>query len=371
MRIAFYAPLKGPDHPVPSGDRQMARLLLAALGLAGHSAERASPLRSFAVSPDAALRQGIEAAAEAEVEAIARAWTAPGQTPPDLWLTYHPFYKAPDLLGPRLAARFGFPYATAEASHAPKRAAGAWAAWHAATEGALRGAAVNFCLTEQDREGLEMIEGRRGIIVELPPFIEAAGFADAGCRTAASGTELVSVAMMRPGDKLRSFLFLAEALRLLPDRLPWHLSVVGDGPGRPDVLAAFAPLGETRVTFLGENDAEGVRRVLGGADLYVWPGFNEAYGVGYLEAGAAGLPALAMRCGGIPSVVRHGETGVLVPEGDIEAYAEALSGLIADRAQRRKLGTAARRFVTTERTVACAAAILDAALRAARETMAR
>jgi hypothetical protein len=45
MRIAFYAPMKPPDHPVPSGDRRMSRLLIAALGRAGHEVELASRLR--------------------------------------------------------------------------------------------------------------------------------------------------------------------------------------------------------------------------------------------------------------------------------------------------------------------------------------
>ena len=53
MRIGFYAPLKAPDHPVPSGDRQMARHLMAALGAAGHGVELVSRLRSFAPRPGA------------------------------------------------------------------------------------------------------------------------------------------------------------------------------------------------------------------------------------------------------------------------------------------------------------------------------
>ena len=55
MRIAFYAPLKAPDHPVPSGDRQMARLLLEALRRCGHAVEPASRLRAYRATPDAAL----------------------------------------------------------------------------------------------------------------------------------------------------------------------------------------------------------------------------------------------------------------------------------------------------------------------------
>ncbi|MFZ9635662.1 MAG: glycosyl transferase, partial [Alphaproteobacteria bacterium] len=45
MRLAFYAPLKPPDHPVPSGDRRMAQLLMAALAARGHDVELASRLR--------------------------------------------------------------------------------------------------------------------------------------------------------------------------------------------------------------------------------------------------------------------------------------------------------------------------------------
>jgi len=51
MKIAFYAPLKSPDHPVPSGDRLMARMLIAALRIGGHEVAIASDLRSFMAKP--------------------------------------------------------------------------------------------------------------------------------------------------------------------------------------------------------------------------------------------------------------------------------------------------------------------------------
>ena len=60
MRIAFHAPMKPPDHPVPSGDREMAR----ALGLAGHEVRLASRLRAFSRDPSASARsEAIERAA--------------------------------------------------------------------------------------------------------------------------------------------------------------------------------------------------------------------------------------------------------------------------------------------------------------------
>ena len=360
MRIAFHAPLKAPDHPVPSGDRQMARLLLAALRAGGHKVATASTFRPFLPAPEPARMHAAEAEATREVERIAARWAAEG--PPDLWFCYHPYYKAPDLLGPRLAARFGLPYAAAEASHAGKRAHGPWAAWHGANEATLRAADLQVCFTPRDAEGLAgLVPPER--IAMLPPFIDAGPFGAVARRARGGGpVELVTVAMMRPGDKARSFAFLAAALGALPPGLEWRLTIVGDGPERDATQALFAGLPRDRIAFGGERAAAGVADAMAGADLYVWPGFGEAYGIAYLEAGAAGLPVLAMDCGGIGSVVVHGTTGVLTPEGDLDAYARALAALIGDPARRLGLGEAARRMVLGERTVARAAGVLSQAL---------
>ncbi len=360
MRIAFHAPLKAPDHPVPSGDRMMARLLVAALKAGGHAVEVASTFRSFLPAPDPERMRALEAEAAREAERIAVLWEREG--PPGLWFCYHPYYKAPDLLGPRLAARFGLPYAAAEASHAGKRAHGPWAAWHDANEAALRSADLQLCFTPRDAEGVAgLVPPDR--IAMLPPFIDAGPFGTVEPKARAGvPVELVTVAMMRAGDKARSFALLAQALGRLPPGLAWRLTVVGDGPERDAVRALFAGLPEGRVAFTGERDAAGVADALAGADLYVWPGFGEAYGIAYLEAGAAGLPALAMDCGGIGSVVTDGMTGVLTPEGDPDAYARAMAALIGDPARRRKLGEAARRMVLGERTVGRAAETLSRAL---------
>jgi glycosyltransferase involved in cell wall biosynthesis len=356
VRIAFYAPIKGPDHPVPSGDRAMARLLMAALRAGGHEVGLVSDLRSFTATSDPVRQAATEASAQRERETIAARWSRDGA--PDLWFTYHPFYKAPDFLGPDLVRRFDLAYVTAEASHAPKRAAGPWSRWHGANEAALQMADVHFCLTPDDRDGLAGLDGAARL-VDLPPFIDAEPFGHVRTRGPAGDVDLICVAMMRPGDKLMSYAILAEALHRLPGTLPWRLTVIGDGPAVPDVRALFANLPRERLVWRGEISGAGIVAALARADLYVWPGINEAFGMAYLEAGAAGLPTLAMRCGGIPSVVRDGETGCLTPAGDVRAYAGALARLIANRTERLRLGAAARRFVTGERTVAAAAAILS------------
>lgn len=372
MRIAFYAPLKAPDHPVPSGDRAMARLLLAALRAGGHAAAVVSTFRCFLPVPDPGRMRAREAEAGREAGRLAAQFDAAGA--PDLWFTYHAYYKAPDLLGPRLAARFGLPYALAEATHAGKRAAGPWADWHAANAAAIRAADRHLCFTPRDAAGLAgLVAPER--IVPLPPFIDAGPFGAAlrpapptpprGASSRASGggpVELVAVAMMRAGDKMRSYALLAEALANLPPAPDWRLTVVGDGPERPAVAALFAGLPADRIAWAGECDAAGVAAILARSDLYVWPGVGEAYGVAYLEAAAAGLPVLAMEFGGIGSVVTDGATGLLVAEGDVAAYAAALARLLAEPATRDRLGAAGRRMVLEERTVARAAATLSGAL---------
>lgn len=362
MRVAFYAPLKPPDHPVPSGDRQMARLLMAALEAGGHEVAIASRLRSFVPRPDYDLQAAVEARADAEVAAIARQWECDGSKP-DLWFTYHPYYKAPDFLGSRLSRTFGLPYAAAEASHAPKRQNGPWARWHGASTESILMAAVHFCFTDVDRSGLERLGLAGRDLVALPPFIDVPSLG-AAMRNNPGPVEIVTVAMMRAGAKSRSYAFLAEALARLRPEPAWRLTIIGDGPARDAVRTLFAALPADRVHWRGELPSGEIAAALASVDVFAWPGFEEAYGLCYLEAGAAALPVIAMDSGGVASVVRHGETGILTPEGDLEAYVGALASVVEDADLRGRLGAGGRRFVSTERTLARAGAILGAGLQA-------
>ena len=161
MRIAFYAPLKSPDHAVPSGDRAVARLFLRALRKAGHRVQVASRQRTFDGTGDAARQERIHRAGERLAgRYIGRNHAAP----PDLWFTYHLYHKAPDWIGPRVAAALGIPYVVAEASYAPKQAGGPWAAGYKAVSAALQAAASVVCLNPVDAEciaGLLGGESRR------------------------------------------------------------------------------------------------------------------------------------------------------------------------------------------------------------------
>jgi len=134
---------------------------------------------------------------------------------------------------------------------------------------------------------------------------------------------------------------LVEAFGRL--RSEGHLVVVGDGPMRGDVLAAVrSSPAHDRITVTGFVPHVEVPQVLASLDLLVLPSAYEEMGSVLVEAMASGLPVVASRVGGIPAVVADGETGLLVPPGDVDALAAALDELLADPDRRLRMGAAAR-----------------------------
>lgn len=140
---------------------------------------------------------------------------------------------------------------------------------------------------------------------------------------------------------------LVEAMATL-DRLPLHLVLVGDGPGRERTRAAARRAGlEGRISELGPVDPALVPRLTAAFDIGALPGTNR-YGhpMKLLEYAAAGLPVVAADLPPVRDVLRDGETGLLVPPGDAAALAAAIRRLTADPELRRRLGRSARARIT-------------------------
>ena len=376
MRIAFYAPMKPPTHAVPSGDRQIARLIVAALERAGHAVTLASEFRSYDGRGEAA-RQAALAAEGAKVAAqlVAR-WRAQPERAPDAWLTYHLYHKAPDHLGPAVARSLDIPWLAVEASFAPKQAGGPWDAGHRAVADALAGAAAVIHLSPVDQACVAPLLPAGAAELVLGPFTntERESPDTAVARRAlaarhglpADAPWLLAVAMMREDAKRDSYLVLADALGRLPDS-DWHLLAVGDGPARREIEAAFARL-RGRVAWIGEAAPDALPDFYAAADLLVWPGINESLGLSVLEAQAAGLPAVVGDAGALPTVVVDGDTGLVAPEGDVAGFAAAVDALLNDAGRRRTMGAAARRHAATHHSLDTAAARLDEAVRNAVES---
>ena len=376
MKIAFYAPLKPPTHPIPSGDREVARLILAALQRAGHEPELASRLRSREGTGDPARQQALAAIGERLARrAIRRYGGRPTAQRPAAWITYHLYYKAPDWIGPAAAQALGIPYVAIEASHAPKRAASAWSLGHAAVEAAIRRADAVIQLNPADLACVQPLLAEPGRLSLMKPFLDGAPYRAAARERTSHRARLaqrlkldpakpwlLAVGMMREGDKLASYRVLGDALGWI-DRLDWQLVAVGDGPARGAVEAALAPLGQDRLRFTGLIAREHLPEIYAAADLLVWPAIGEAYGMAILEAQAAGLPVIAGDTGGVSTIIEDGATGRLLPVGDAAALANAVDLAIADPAVRRKWARAAIKKMLAEHDLEGAARTLDGVLR--------
>ena len=126
-----------------------------------------------------------------------------------------------------------------------------------------------------------------------------------------------------------------------------RFAVCGEGDLLGELLAA-APALDGRLHLLGWR--ADVETVYAAADLVLLTSDNEGMPVSLIEAGLAGLPAVATRVGGVPEVVRHEETGLLAPPWAREIAAHAIR-LLRDEPTRRRMGRAARAW-TTERFTA-------------------
>ncbi|MGO4704577.1 glycosyltransferase family 4 protein [Microvirga sp. 2MCAF38] len=362
--VAFYAPLKSPNHPAPSGDRTMARLLMKTLERAGFSPHLASEMRTLEKDGDPLRQEAIRQASEQEAARLITHYNAlPVKERPRLWFTYHVYYKAPDWIGPRVADALGIPYVIAEGSRASKRAEGPWAIGHRGAETALDRADAIFVMTDRDRAALVRAKPLRQQLVSLPPFIDAEEWGGSPQPTLRENSEpkLLTVAMMREGDKLASYRILAEAMTSIASS-PWQLDIVGDGEARENVGQLFADLGK-RVRFHGAfEDHTRLRSFYENADLFLWPAVNEAYGMVLLEAQAFGCPVIAGNYGGVASVVEDGITGALTSPGDAKAFAGTLAELLDDGEKLSAFRKAAQLFVREERSLTQASERLKAGL---------
>ncbi len=157
---------------------------------------------------------------------------------------------------------------------------------------------------------------------------------------------------------------LLHAFALLPERAPdgrpLRLRLLANGPQAAEFRTLGATLGlQQRIDFVGGISHADMPTALQTFDLFVAPSRQESFGVSVLEAAACQLPVVASDTGGLPEVVQHGVTGLLVPPGDVQALAGALLHLVQAPALCLSMGAAGRRLVLDHyRWDACVASML-------------
>jgi glycosyltransferase involved in cell wall biosynthesis len=194
-------------------------------------------------------------------------------------------------------------------------------------------------------------------IVTIPNGIDAAelGYDKTLQDTATDPPYLMSITLMvyyKGADVLiRAFAKVADEFPAL------RLMLVSDGPNRAEFEALATSLGvRHRVDFPGILDRPSVAKALRGCTVFVLPSrsSSESFGIAAAEAMALDRPVIVSSVGGLPELVEHEVTGLLVPPGDPDSLADAIRRLMHDPALRvrlgRSAGTRVRRDLPWERT---------------------
>lgn len=188
-----------------------------------------------------------------------------------------------------------------------------------------------------------LISGIRSKPTLLDPETRCARRAEQGLTDA--NTVLVNVARLYP-EKAQDLL-LRSFRRVLDARPEARLWILGVGPCEHDLRALASSLDLDRaVTFMGF--AEALQDSLALCDIQVHPSIAEGVPLSICEGMVAGLPIIASSVGGVPEVIIHEKTGLLIKPGDQDALVERCLDLIDHPDRGSDLGACAQQFVNNE-----------------------
>ncbi|TVQ17193.1 MAG: colanic acid biosynthesis glycosyltransferase WcaL [Leptolyngbya sp. DLM2.Bin15] len=157
-------------------------------------------------------------------------------------------------------------------------------------------------------------------------------------------TRLVSIGRLAP---CKGFDVLLKAIAMVKQQgLALELHIAGEGNERPALEQLVRDLHlEKEVTLLGSVSEDQCLAEMQAADMFVLASHQEPLGVVYLEAMAVEVATVGTRAGGVVDMIVDGETGLLVPPGDVEALSGAIARLIQNPGLRDRLGKAGRQAV--------------------------
>ena len=340
MRIAFYTPFKPLGHHHPSGDLVIATGLYDYFVSRGHQIRSAGPLRArwiywrpwtwFRLLK--VYRQSLRQVSNGQV---------------NLWLTYHTYYKAPDLLGPMVARAAKIPYVIFQGIFSTKRRRHpkTWPGF-VLNRAALKSARHIFTNRHDDWVNLKRLLPEDRLTYVKPGLITRRFVFESHARQQLRrswgvGDEpvILSAAMFRPDVKTEGLSFLIRSCgRLARSGVSFQLVIAGDGKERKNLQRLAERHLPGRIRFVGKIDREQMGRFYSAGDLFVFPGIRESLGMVYLESQSCGLPVVAFHDGGIPEVVVAGETGFLTPVYQSKPFEDAIQKLVVNKKLRRTMG---------------------------------
>ena len=364
MRIFFYPPFKPLGHPNPSGDLVIATGLYNYLKAQGHQIWQANTLRTRWIYWKPWNWPRILCAQNRSTKEVAR-------VKPDLWLTYHSYYKAPDLIGPTIYQRTKVPYVIFQGIYSSKRKRKLKTLpGYILNKKALLTARHVFTNRKADLINLRRILPDQRVSYVTPGIkpedfvFDEKGRAELRRSWGVGDRPIIlSAAMFRPGVKTQGLLWVIRACGdLFRQGLQFNLVIAGDGREKGTLERYASDQLPGMVRFVGKIPREQMARFYSAGDIFVFPGFRETLGMVFLEAQSCGLPVVACANGGIAEVVQDGNSGILVPMNAFSAFVEAINRLLKDRDLLRQMGKSASAYVRRKHDLKENYAIIEEAI---------
>ncbi len=156
--------------------------------------------------------------------------------------------------------------------------------------------------------------------------------------------------LIEPQKGLR---YLIEAAQKFVLEFPkTQFLIIGDGPAKDDLQNLVKKLGISK-NFFFAGMRQDIPEILNTIDIFVLPSLQEGFGIVLIEAMAAGKCIIATKVGGIPEVVKDGETGILIPPKDVQSLLTAMLDLMKNKNRRKKLGERGRDWVENRFSIEC------------------
>lgn len=353
MKFAFYAPFKPIGHKTPSGDLIIARSIFKFLGSQNHEVVVPSRLRARWIY----FKPWLWIWALADVFRILKQFYTDR---PHAWITYHTYYKAPDIIGPLVCRLLGLKYIIFQGIYSTKRRRRFKTVFgFYLNRLALKQADHVFTNKGADLKNLARIIPSRKLSY-IRPGIHPLDFKQDRTKGAAFKKKwnfpdcpiVLTAAMFRDDVKTRGLTWLIKCLSRVSDKdIGFHLVIAGSGKMEKQLMAIAETSIPGQHTFVGKVNRENMDEFYNSGDIFAFPGIRESLGMVYLEAQSCGLPVVAFDNGGIPEVVKNGETGFLVPMYDENAFAKTLIRLITQPYMSRDTGMRATKYVTGEHDI--------------------
>jgi len=276
------------------------------------------------------------------------------KTKPDIWLSYHTYYKAPDLLGPSCSRKMSIPYIVFQGIYSTKRRRKLKTLpGFLLNRRALRAAQLVFTNKKIDELNLKRLLPETRVKYVAPGLFPEQFTFDLVSRRAlrekwqlGNRRIVLTTAMLRPGVKTTGVRKVIESCAELRKRgLQILLVIVGDGINRTALEMEGAKKLAGNILFLGKIPRLELYRYYSAADVFAFPGIEESLGMVYLEAQSAGLPVVAYQDWGAKDAIVDTETGLLSSIREPDQFIKNIETLLVNRDQRIAMREAAKHHI--------------------------